>query len=57
MSKIAKNLLTFPRDSLWGLAWSRCKNSRFFPIFNMLARPFAGIVVVEVQKLEVFSDF
>ena len=29
----------------------------FFAIFNMLARPSAGIGVVEVQQLEVFCDF
>ena len=45
------------RDPLRGSAWSRCKNSRFFAISAVLARPSAGIGVVEVQKLEVFCDF
>ena len=49
--------LKFPRDPLRGSAWSRCKNRWFFAISNMLARPSAGIGVVEVQKLEVFFDF
>ena len=40
-----------PRDPLRGSAWSRCKNSRFFTISAALARPSAGIGVVEVQKL------
>ena len=44
------------RDPLRGSAWSRCKNSWFFAISNMLARPSAGIGVVEVQELEVFCD-
>ena len=43
-----------PRDPLRGSEWSRCKNSRFFAISAVLARPSAGIGVVEVQKLEVF---
>ena len=46
--------LKFPRDPLRGSAWSRCKNSRFFAMFNLLARPSAGIGVVEVQKPMVF---
>ena len=49
--------LTCSHDPLRGSAWSRCKNSRFFAISNMLARPSAGIGVVEVQKLEVFLRF
>ena len=40
-----------------GSARSRRKNSRIFAIFNMLARPSAGIGVAEVQQLEVFCDF
>ena len=46
--------LKFPRDPLRGSAWSRCKNSRFFAISAVLARPSAGIGVVEVQKPMVF---
>ena len=49
--------LKFPRDPLRGSAWSRCKHSRFFAISAVLARPSAGIGVVEVQTLEVFCDF
>ena len=49
--------LTCSRDPLRGSAWSRCKNSRFFAISKVPARPSAGIGVVEVQKLEVFCDF
>ena len=45
------------RATLWGSAWSRCKNSRFFAVLFWLARPSAGIGVVEVQKLEVFCNF
>ena len=40
--------LKFPRDPLRGSA--RCKNSWFFAISKVLARPSAGIGVVEVQK-------
>ena len=44
-------------NPLRGSAWSRCKNSRFFAIFDLPARP-SAIGVVEVQKLEVFfCDF
>ena len=46
-----------PCDPLRGSAWSRCKNSRFFAILFWLARPSAGIGVVEVQKLVVFALF
>ena len=46
--------LKFPRDPLRGSAWSRCKNPWFFAISDMLARPSAGIGVVEVQKPMVF---
>ena len=60
-----------PRDPLRGSAWSRCKNSSFFCVFDMPARPSAEIGVVEVQparpsaeigvfevqKLEVFALF
>ena len=50
--------LKFPRDLLRGSAWSRCKNPWFFfAISAVLARPSAGIGVVEVQKLEVFAMF
>ena len=49
--------LTCSRDPLRGLAWSRCKNPWFFAISNLLARPFIGIGVVEVQKPMVFCDF
>ena len=49
--------LKFPRDPLRGSAWSRCKNPWFFAISNLLARPSAGIGVVEVQKPMVFCDF
>ena len=49
--------LTCSRDPLRGSAWSKCKNPWFFAMFNLLARPSAGIGVVEVQKLEVFCDF
>ena len=49
--------LKFPREPLRGSAWSRCKNSRCFAISPVLARPSAGIGVVEVQKLEVFCNF
>ena len=49
--------LTCSRDPLRESAWSRCKNPWFFAMFNLLARPSAGIGVVEVQKLEVFCDF
>ena len=42
------------RDPLRKSAWSRCKNSRLLAICDLPARPFAGIGVVEVQKLEVF---
>ena len=43
--------LTCSRDPLRGSAWSRCTNPCFFCVFfNMLARPSAGIGVVEVQK-------
>ena len=45
------------RDPLRGSAWSRCKNSWFFAISAALARPSAGIGVVEVQKPMVFCDF
>ena len=45
------------RDPLRGSAWSRCKNPWFFAISNLLARPSAGIGVVEVQKPMVFCDF
>ena len=46
------------RDPLRGSAWSRCKNPRFFAISNLLARPSAGIGVVEVQKpMFFFCDF
>ena len=45
------------RNPLRGSAWSRCKNSRFFAISAVLARPSAGIGVVEVKKLEVFCNF
>ena len=44
-------------DPLRGLAWSTCKNSRYFAILFWPARPSAGIGVVEVQKLEVFLRF
>ena len=44
-------------DPLRGAAWSRCKNPWFFAISNLLARPSAGIGVVEVQKPMVFCDF
>ena len=46
--------LTCSRDPLRGSAWSRCKNPWFFAISNLLARPSAGIGVVEVQKPMVF---
>ena len=46
--------LKFPRDPLRGSEWSRCKNSRFFAISKVPARPSAEIGVVEVQKLEFF---
>ena len=49
--------LTCSRDPLRGSAWSRCKNPWFFAISNLLARPSAGIGVVEVQKPMVFCDF
>ena len=49
--------LKFPRDPLRGSAWSRCKNPWFFAISILLARPSAGIGVVEVQKPMVFCDF
>ena len=49
--------LTCSRDPLRGSAWSRCKNPWFFAISNLLARPSAGIGVVEVQKPMVFGDF
>ena len=49
--------LSCSRDPLRGSAWSRCKNSRFFAMFNLLARPSAGIGVVEVQKPMVFLRF
>ena len=39
------------RDPLRGSAWSRCKNSRFFAMFNLLARPSAGIGVVDSAVL------
>ena len=45
--------LSCSRDPLRGSAWSRCKNSRFFAISNMLARPSAGIGA----KPMVFCDF
>ena len=45
------------RNPLRGSAWSRCKNPWFFAISNLLARPSAGIGVVEVQKPMVFCDF
>ena len=45
--------LTCSRDPLRGSAWSRCKNPWFFA----LARPSAGIGVVEVQKPMVFWRF
>ena len=48
--------LKFPRDPLRESAWSRCKNAWFFAMFNLLARPSAGIGVVEVQKPMVFCD-
>ena len=44
-------------DPLRGSAWSRCKNPWFSAISAVLARPSAGIGVVEVQKLGVFCDF
>ena len=50
-------ILTCSRDPLRGLAWSRCKNSRFFAISAVLAQPSAGISVVEVQKPMVFLRF
>ena len=58
----AKNLrflrfLKFPRDPLRGSAWSRSKDSRFFAISKVPARPSAGIGVVEVQKLELILRF
>ena len=43
--------LIFPRDPLRRSAWLRCKNSRFFAIFDIPARRSAGIGMVEVQKL------
>ena len=45
------------RNPLRGSAWSRCKNPWFFAISNLLARPSAGIGVVEVQKPMDFCDF
>ena len=48
--------LKFPRDPLRESAWLRCKNPWFFAMFNLLARPSAGIGVVEVQKPMVFCD-
>ena len=45
------------RDPLRGSAWSRCKNPWFFAISAVLARPSAGIGVVEVQKPMFFCDF
>ena len=45
------------RNPLRESAWSRCKNPWFFAISNLLARPSAGIGVVEVQKPMVFLDF
>ena len=33
--------LKFPRDPLWGSAWSRCKNPWFFAISKVPARPSA----------------
>ena len=47
--------LTCSRDPLRGSAWSRCKNPWVFAISNLLARPSAGIGVVEVQRC--FCDF
>ena len=49
--------LTCSRDPLRGSAWWRCKNPWCFAISNLLARPSAGIGVVEVQKPMVFCDF
>ena len=48
---------TCPRDPLRGSAWSRCKNSWFFAISAVPARPSAGIGLVEVQKPMVFCEF
>ena len=55
--EVVLRFLRCSRDPLRGSAWSRCKNSRCFAISAVLARPSAGIGVVEVQKLEVFCDF
>ena len=49
--------LKFPRNPLRVSAWSRCKNSKFFPICKVPAQPSAGISVVEVQKHMISCDF
>ena len=49
--------LSCSRDPLRGSAWSRCRKPWFFAISILLARPSAGISVVEVQKPIVFCDF